>query len=75
MHEWNERSWESEEKDYGVVLNKCNQLLQNANRWPVAAFFLMWSLLGIIIGMLILFGQKPDAVIKAWTKTSDWNLS
>ena len=35
----------------------------------------MWPLLGIIIGILALFGQQPDAVIKAWTQTSDWNLS
>ena len=25
--------------------------------------------------ILVLFGQAPDAVIKAWTETSDWNLS
>ena len=43
--------------------------------WPVAAFLLMWPLLGILIAVLILFGQAPDSVIKAWTETSDWNLS
>lgn len=35
----------------------------------------MWPLLGILIGILFLFGQKPDAVIKAFTETSDWTLS
>ena len=75
VREWNGKSWESESRGYGSMLESCNRLLQNANRWPVAAFLLMWPLLGIIIGILMLFGQKPDAVIKAWTETSDWNLS
>ncbi|MEQ8156982.1 MAG: DUF6688 family protein, partial [Clostridiaceae bacterium] len=29
----------------------------------------------IIICILALFGQQPDSIIKAWTETSDWNLS
>lgn len=35
----------------------------------------MWPLLGLIVGILVLFGQKPDAWIRVWTETSDWNLS
>ena len=35
----------------------------------------MWPIFGIVVGTLILFGQQPDAVIKAWTETSDWKLS
>lgn len=35
----------------------------------------MMSLLGILIGILSLFGQEPDSVIKAFTETADWNLS
>ena len=31
--------------------------------------------MGIIICILLLFGQNPDALIKAWTETSDWTLS
>lgn len=57
------------------IFSACNRLLSKAERWPLAAFFLMWPLLGILIGFLILFGQRPDAVIKAFTETSDWNLS
>ncbi len=63
MWEWNQQN------------NKCNRFLEKSERWPLAAFLLMWPLLGILIGILILFGQKPDAVIKAFTETSDWNLS
>lgn len=56
-------------------LQWCNDALYKSKRWPAAAFLLMWPLLGILIGVLALFGQRPDAVIKAWTETSDWNLS
>lgn len=57
------------------ALHACNCFLARSERWPLAAFLLMWPLLGILIGILLLFGQKPDAVIKAFTETSDWNLS
>lgn len=59
----------------GRILDCLNRLLRNACLWPVTAFLLMWPLLGICIGLLVLFGQQPDALIKAWTQTSDWNLS
>lgn len=57
------------------ILSACNRFLAKAEYWPLAAFLLMWPLLGILIGVLILFGQRPDAVIKAFVETSDWNLS
>ena len=52
-----------------------NQKMINAGCWPIVAFVLMWPILGIIICVLALFGQQPDNIIKAWTETSDWNLS
>lgn len=57
------------------AFNKINEKLMNAASWPLAAFILMWPLLGILIGLLVLMGQQPDALITAWTETSDWNLS
>ena len=57
------------------IFHRCNRFLAKSERWPLAAFLLMWPLLGILIGLLMLFGQKPDAVIRAFTETSDWNLS
>lgn len=77
MWEWGqmtERDVQSERYQEGI-LGACNCFLMRAERWPLAAFFLMWPLLGIVIGILVLFGQRPDAVIKAFTETSDWNLS
>ena len=35
----------------------------------------MMPLLGILIGILSLFGQAPDSVIKAFTEIADWSLS
>lgn len=52
-----------------------NRKLARSQNWPLAAFLLMWPLLLAAIGVLVLFGQRADAVIRAWTETSDWNLS
>lgn len=80
MWEWNGMLEEDEARRKRYAEGKgfahgCNCFLANSRRWPLAAFLLMWPLLGILIGVLLLFGQKPDAVIKAFTETSDWNLS
>lgn len=77
MREWQEIG-EAEEAGQGKadgIFAACNRFLGNAERWPVMAFVLMWPLLGILIGILLLFGQRPDAIIRAFTETSDWNLS
>lgn len=57
------------------LLNRLDRLLSHANGWPVFAFLLMWPLLGVLICILALFGQSPNSVIRAFTETSDWNLS
>ncbi len=48
---------------------------ERAKHWCGWAFLLMWPLLGILVAFLVLFGQKPDSIIAAWTQTSDWTLS
>lgn len=58
-----------------TFLHRCNRYLLRAQRWPLYAFLLMWPLLGIALGVLALFGQRPDSVVRAWTETADWNLS
>ncbi|MBD5467768.1 MAG: hypothetical protein HDR21_06410 [Lachnospiraceae bacterium] len=57
------------------LLNACHHFLMNSQHWPIAGLVLALPLLGILIGILVLFGQQPDAFIKAWTETSDWTLS
>lgn len=66
---------EEQSAEGGGVLGWCSRFLQKSEHWPLAAFLLMWPLLGILTGILVLFGQRPDAIIKAFTETSDWNLS
>ena len=50
-------------------------MLVNSTDWPFMAFVLAIPLLGICLAGLIMFGQRPDAMIQAWCQTSDWNLS
>ncbi len=75
IYEWNEIQHEEKKTYKYKILSIWNEKLMQSNRWPIAAFLLMWPLLGILICILVLFGQEPDAVIRAWTETSDWNLS
>lgn len=51
------------------------KLLNNVDNWPWIAFIMVIPLLGIIVSTLLLFGQEPDSIIKAWTETADWNMS
>lgn len=53
----------------------CHQLLSRSLGWVFAGFLLALPLLAVLLGILVLFGQAPDAVIKAFTETSDWALS
>jgi len=57
------------------VLHSCQQLLSRSIAWYIWAFVLMIPLLCILVIILVLFGQKPDSVIRAFTETSDWTLS
>lgn len=73
--EWNEKEQEEPEKERRGWYGWLNQWLSRSANWPLAAFLFMIPLFGILIGVLTLFGQKPDAFLKAWTETSDWQLS
>lgn len=75
MDEYREDPERSSKIDSVPFLGAVNHLLKEAKRWPAAALLLMWPLLGILILILLLFGQAPDAVIKAFTETSDFRLS
>lgn len=71
--EW--KNYQSDRYGGNSVLDRCNHFLSESTRWPLAAFVLALPLLGIIVVVLMLFGQRPDSLIKAWTETSDWSLS
>lgn len=75
IDEWNQIQDEENRTYQYTLFNRMNQRLVNSKKWPMMAFLMMWPLLGILICILVLFGQQPDSIIKAWTETSDWNLS
>lgn len=56
-------------------LDKCNQIINDINKWPILVIIFCIPLALIIIGILVLFGQRPDEYIRAFTETSDWTLS
>lgn len=64
-----------EEKRESVFAEHCRILLCRSKHWPWLALIFMWGLLGILLMILILFGQQPDAIVKAFTETSDWTFS
>lgn len=73
--EWNEKEQEEPEPERSGWYGWLNQWLSRSANWPLAAFLFMIPLFGILIAILTLFGQRPDAFLKAWTETSDWQLS
>lgn len=54
---------------------KLSSILNKAANLPWLALILVIPLLGIIIAILLLFGQEPNSIIKAWTETADWTMS
>lgn len=50
-------------------------ILGKAQNWPLIALIAAVPLLGLVLGISILLGQRPDALIATWTETADWNLS
>ena len=75
VHEWQEYEMERTKIQSNQLLNFTDKILSNSKLWPIYAIIFMFPLLGIVIGILLLFGQAPDSVIKAWTETADWTLS
>ena len=57
------------------VLSLFSGILNDSKRWPLIALVMMIPLLGILICILMIFGQAPDAAIKAFTETADFRLS
>lgn len=57
------------------VLGKLDSVLVDAKRWPLLGLAFVLPLLGLIVGVLALFGQSPSLVVRAFTETAEWNLS
>lgn len=75
MEQWKAMQEEERRTFRNPFLKACDRRLWNAFFWPAAALVLFLPIFGIIVGILVLFGQRPDDIITAFTQTSDWNLS
>lgn len=56
-------------------LNYLSGVLLKSSNMIVGALIIALPILIIILLILVLFGQKPDSLIKAFTDTSDWVFS
>jgi hypothetical protein len=65
-------SWSKSEREYKGI---CGKIIKSSVFLPVTALVVAMLLLGIVLCILVLFGQQPDYIIKAWTETADWTLS
>lgn len=74
MERYKEQNIKAKEYE-NKFLNKCSKLLYDIDNWPVIAIILTIPLTVLLICILVLFGQRPDEVIKAFLETSDWSLS
>lgn len=50
-------------------------VLAKSALWPMLALVAALPLLGILLCILVLLGQQPNDMIRAWTETADWTLS
>ena len=57
------------------LLQWLHQLLNKSRNWPWLAVLVALPTLAFVVLVLMLFGQQPDSMIKAWTNTADWAFS
>lgn len=57
------------------LLQWLHQLLNKSRNWPWLAVLVALPTLALVVLILMLFGQQPDSMIKAWTNTADWAFS
>lgn len=57
------------------LMDRLNRRLANSASWPLWALVVSLPLLGVVLAVLTLFGQRPDYAVRAWTETADWTLS
>ena len=57
------------------LLQFFHQLLNRSRNWPWLAVLVALPTLALVVLVLMLFGQQPDSMIKAWTNTADWAFS
>ena len=72
------KEWQEDQTEISYenrLLQFFHQLLNKSRNWPWLAFLLALPTLALVVLILMLFGQQPDSMIKAWTNTADWAFS
>ncbi|MDK7272025.1 DUF6688 domain-containing protein [Actinotignum sp. GS-2025c] len=75
IHEFHSQAPRAVQATGSGVLAYLEKILSQARNWPLLALLGLIPVLGIFLLILVLFGQEPNAAIKAFTETSDWTLS
>ena len=57
------------------LLRFCKMFVSNSAGYMLFSFLLAVPLLIVAMIILLLFGQKPDSVVKMFTETAEWTLS
>lgn len=65
----------SSDKEISGKFKWLKKMLFKIENLPFISFLAVIPLAGIIILILLLFGQEPTSIIKTFTETSDWTLS
>ena len=72
------REWQEDRTEISYenrLLQWLHQLLNKSRNWPWLAVLVALPTLALVVLVLMLFGQQPDSMIKAWTNTADWAFS
>lgn len=73
------KEWQGEQDPNRVydnpILQRFHTILNHSKHWPWLAVVFALPLLAVLLIVLMLFGQRPDSLIKAWTNTADWTFS
>ena len=73
------KEWQGEQNPNRVydnpILQRFHTILNHSKHWPWLAVVFALPLLAVLLIVLMLFGQRPDSLIKAWTNTADWTFS
>lgn len=51
------------------ILQRFHLILHQSKHWPWLAVVFALPLLALLVMILMLFGQRPDSLVKAWTNT------
>ncbi len=74
VFDWQKNSLVSESYS-NHILELASKTLHDSRNWPWLAIIAALPLLGIVVCVLCLFGQRPDSLIRIWTETAEWTFS